>query len=193
MRCSMATFPEALVEAIAQQQLQIAGTPTLSVVSIGPEGYTFDAVIDLYPEVKLGQYKGLRAKCDAVELSDDDVNAALQNYQHAHMLVLEPDVAALGDEVTLDFEGFVDGKAFDGGKGEQFPLLLGSGAFIPGFEEQVVGTGYTRACVYRSRNVRGGTGAAHGTDAAVHQQAEELGATTGKRMEFSGDFEGGDE
>ena len=134
-----ATFPEALVEAIAQQQLQIAGTPTLSVVSIGPEGYTFDAVIDLYPEVKMGQYKGLRAKYDAVELSDDDVNAALQNYQHAHMLVLEPEVAALGDEVTLDFEGFMDGEAFDGGKGEQFPLLLGSGAFIPGFEEQVVG------------------------------------------------------
>jgi len=133
------TFPEALVSAIAEQKLQIAGTPTLSVVSIGPEGYTFDAVIDLYPEVKLGQYKGLRAKYDSVELSDDDVNAALQSYQRAHMLITEPEVAELGDEVTLDFEGFVDGQPFEGGKGEQYPLLLGSGAFIPGFEEQVVG------------------------------------------------------
>ncbi len=134
-----ATFPEALVEAINLQQLQIAGTPSLNVVSIGPEGYTFDALIDLYPEVKLGQYKGLRAKYEPVELSDDDVNAALQDYQRAHIVVTEREEAALGDEVTMDFEGFVDGEPFEGGKAEQYPLLLGSGAFIPGFEAQVVG------------------------------------------------------
>lgn len=134
-----ATFPAALVEAIGQQQLQIAGTPALSVVSIGPEGYTFDALIELYPEVKLGQYKGLRASLQAVELSDDDISSALQDYQRAHMIVTEREQAALGDEVTMDFEGFVDGEPFEGGKAEQYPLLLGSGAFIPGFESQVVG------------------------------------------------------
>lgn len=133
------TFPAALVEAIQSQQLLIAGTPTLEVGTIGPEGYTFHATMELYPEVKLGTYKGLRAPRENVELSDDDVTAALEEYRRAHLVELPRQHAAMGDEVTLDFEGFVDGVAFAGGKAENYPLVLGSGTFIPGFEEQLVG------------------------------------------------------
>lgn len=133
------TYPQALVEAISQSDIQIAGTPTLSVETIGPDGYTFAAVIDLYPEVELGQYKGLSAVYPQVELSNDDTEAALDEYARANPDVQHPERAAMGDEVTLDFEGFVDGVPFEGGKAENYPLLLGSGMFIDGFEEQVAG------------------------------------------------------
>ena len=133
------TYPAALVEAIGQSDIQIAGTPTLTVEEIGADGYTFAAVIDLYPEVQLGQYKGLSAVYPEVELTSDDTEAALEEYARANPHVEHPDRAAMGDEVVLDFEGFVDGVPFEGGKGEGYPLLLGSGMFIPGFEEQVAG------------------------------------------------------
>ena len=133
------TYPQALVEAIQREELLIAGTPTLTVEDIGPEGYTFSAVIDLYPEVTLGEYKGLRAAYPEVALSEEDTQSALEEYARAHLDVTHPERAAMGDEVVIDFEGFVDGVPFEGGKGEQQPLLLGSGYFIPGFEEQVAG------------------------------------------------------
>ena len=143
------TYPQALVEAIGQSDIQIAGTPTLTVEKISGDGYTFTAVIDLYPEVQLGQYKGLTAVYPEVELSSDDTESALAEYARTHPVVEHPDRAAMGDEVTLDFEGFVDGVPFEGGKGEQYPLLLGSGYFIPGFEEQVAG-----AAVGEERDVK---------------------------------------
>ncbi len=133
------TFPAALVEAIQQENIRIAGTPELSVVSIGREGFTFKAVVDLYPEVKLGQYKGLRAVYAAAELSEDDSAAAIDSYLRSHPVEEQPEKAAMGDEVTMDFEGFVDGKPFEGGKAENYPLVLGYGQFIPGFEEQLAG------------------------------------------------------
>lgn len=133
------TFPVALVEAVRQEDISVAGAPELSVESIGPEGYIFTALIDLYPEVKLGQYKGLSAPRPTVELSDDDVTAAIEEYLQNHLAEEHPEKAAMGDEVVLDFEGFVNGVPFEGGKAEQYPLLLGSGYFIPGFEEQVAG------------------------------------------------------
>ena len=133
------TFPAALVEAIASEDIQIAAPPALNVETIGPDGYTFTALIDLYPEVKLGQYKGLSAPWENAELSDDDTNEAIQRFLTEHLVEQEQNRAAMGDEVTLDFEGFVDGVPFEGGKGEGYPLLLGSGMFIPGFEEQVAG------------------------------------------------------
>ena len=133
------TFPVALVEAVRQEDISVAGAPELSVESIGPEGYVFTALIDLYPEVKLGQYKGLSAPRPTVELSDDDVTAAIEEYLQNHLAEEHPKKAAMGDEVVLDFEGFVNGVPFEGGKAEQYPLLLGSGYFIPGFEEQVAG------------------------------------------------------
>lgn len=133
------TYPQALVEAIGREDIAIAGTPTLTVEEIGPDGFTFTALIDLYPEVKLGQYKGLSAVYPEAELSEEDTQAALEEYARAHMTAEHPDRAAMGDEVVLDFEGFVNGVPFEGGKAEEYPLLLGSGYFIPGFEEQVAG------------------------------------------------------
>ena len=133
------TFPIALVEAVRQEDISVAGAPELTVEAIGPEGYVFSALIDLYPEVKLGQYKGLSAPRPQVELSDDDVTAAIGEYLQNHLTEEHPEKAAMGDEVTLDFDGSVDGVPFEGGKAENYPLLLGSGMFIDGFEEQVAG------------------------------------------------------
>lgn len=144
-----ATFPAALTEAVNSQGLMVVGTPTLNIVSIGPDGYDFTALISLYPEVKLGRYKGLKAPYPSVELSDDDVSAAIEDYCRAHTVSQSVGRAAMGDEVTLDFEGFLDGVPFEGGKGENYPLLLGSGAFIPGFEEQVAGI-----CPGEERDIR---------------------------------------
>ena len=134
-----ATFPAALTEAVNSQGLMVVGAPTLNITDIGPSGYLFTALITLYPEVKLGQYKGLKAVYPSVELSDDDTTAAMEEYCRAHTVSQNVDRAAMGDQVTMDFEGFVDGVPFEGGKAEQYPLVLGSGAFIPGFEEQVAG------------------------------------------------------
>jgi len=134
-----ATFPAALTEAVNSQGLMVVGAPELNIVAIGPDGYDFTALITLYPEVKLGQYKGLKAVYPTVELSDNDVTAAVEEYCRTHTVDHPVDRAALGDRVTLDFEGFLDGVPFDGGKGENYPLVLGSGAFIPGFEEHLVG------------------------------------------------------
>ena len=134
-----AVYPQALVEAVQAENISIGGTPSLTVESIGAEGFTFAAVIDLYPEVKLGQYKGLSAVYPTVELSNDDVDAAIAGYLHEHVLPSSPEAAAMGDQVMIDFEGFVDGKPFEGGKAEMYPLVLGSGTFIPGFEEQLAG------------------------------------------------------
>lgn len=134
-----ATFPAALTEAVNSQSLMVVGAPELNILSIGPDGYEFTALITLYPEVKLGQYKGLKAVYPSVELSDDDVTAAMEDYCRDHTLSETVDRAAMGDEVVLDFEGFLNGVPFEGGKGENYPLALGSGAFIPGFEEQLSG------------------------------------------------------
>ena len=168
------TYPQALVEAIQQEDLLIAGTPTLTVEEIGPEGYTFAAVIDLYPEVTLGAYKGLRAAYPEVELSEEDTQAALEEYARAHLDVTHPERAAMGDEVVIDFEGFLDGVPFEGGKGEQQPLLLGSGYFIPGFEEQVAG-----AAVGEERDIRVTFPTAYtpelaGKDAVFHIKVHEI-------------------
>ena len=133
------TFPRALVEAFGQEEILVAGAPELRIVDIGPEGFTFAALAELYPEVKLGQYKGLSASMPQAELSNDDVDKAMEEWLQAHLVEQERDRAAMGDEVTLDFDGSVDGVPFEGGKAENYPLLLGSGMFIDGFEEQVAG------------------------------------------------------
>ena len=133
------TFPRALVEAFGQEEILVAGAPELRIVDIGPEGFTFAALAELYPEVKLGKYKGLAAPMPQAELSNDDVDKAESEWLQAHLVEEERDQAAMGDEVTLDFDGSVDGVPFDGGKAENYPLLLGSGMFIDGFEEQVAG------------------------------------------------------
>ena len=133
------TFAPALVEAVTGENLNVAGQPDLAVVDMGPNGYSFSALLILYPEVTLGQYKGLSAPWTGEELTDLERIDAQEEYRRTHPETTEVEVAENDDEVLLDFEGFVDGVAFPGGKGEQYPLTLGSGTFIPGFEEQLVG------------------------------------------------------
>lgn len=134
-----ATYPQALMEAISQEDLLIAGSPALEIGAIDAESYTFYATIDLYPEVKLGQYKNLTAPYPQIELSEEDTVGAINEYLRAHTIDEHPDKAAMGDQVSIDFEGFIDGVPFEGGNAEKYPLILGSGMFIPGFEEQVAG------------------------------------------------------
>lgn len=134
------TFPAALVEAVTRQGLRLAGTPELTVLSIGAEGYTFSADCELYPPVKIGAYRGLSAPMEQVEITDEDGERAVAEFLRAHSKEIPvAGKCAMGDTAVIDFEGFTDGKPFDGGKGEKYELALGSGTFIPGFEEQVFG------------------------------------------------------
>ncbi len=133
-------YPTAYEEAIAQEKLEPAGYPQIEVESVGKEGFTFKATVPLKPEVKLGQYKGLTAPKSAAAVTDSDIDGELAPYiQRATRLVPVKRKAKKGDTAVINFEGFDNGVPFEGGKGENFPLELGSGSFIPGFEEGVVG------------------------------------------------------
>ena len=135
-------YPTALDAAIKESGYEyVEDKIDLDVESVGPDGLVFKAVITVKPEVKLRGYKTLKAKKAKVEVTDEDVRAELTRLQerNARMVSVEDRAAEMGDTVTFDFEGFVDGVAFEGGKGENHALVLGSGQFIPGFEEQLVG------------------------------------------------------
>lgn len=135
-------LPEAYSKAYDECGLDIVSQPTIDIVQIEKgKPFIFTAEVALKPEVTLGEYKGLTVEKVSVEVTDEDVNAKLEEEQkkNARTVVVEDRAVQDGDEVVLDFEGFVDGVAFEGGKGENYPLTIGSGAFIPGFEEQLVG------------------------------------------------------
>ena len=137
-----ALLPEAYSKAYDECGLDIVSQPTIDIVQIEKgKPFIFTAEVALKPEVTLGEYKGLTVEKVSVEVTDEDVNAKLEEEQkkNARTVVVEDRAVQDGDEVVLDFEGFVDGVAFEGGKGENYPLTIGSGAFIPGFEEQLVG------------------------------------------------------
>ena len=133
-------LPDAYEAAVKEQELDVVGYPEVEVEECGQEGVTFKAVVPVYPEVKLGQYKGLEAPRAEVKVMAADVNARLKDMaeKQARLEVVERAVKK-GDTAEIDFEGFNQGVAFEGGKGEQFDLEIGSGAFIPGFEDQLVG------------------------------------------------------
>ena len=130
-----AAFDEAGIEAVdAPYDLEV---PVMSKA----EGVEMKMKVTTYPEVKLGDYKGLKVEKIETEATDEDVENELKSVQerNSRLIVVEDRAAEMGDTATIDFEGFVDGEAFEGGKGENYPLELGSGSFIPGFEEQVAG------------------------------------------------------
>ena len=134
--------PKAFEQGLKESGLRIVGAPAISDVNVTEErtvAYTFE--VTLYPEVTLGQYKGLSAAKDAVNVTDEDVEKALQDAlkRNARILTVDDREAQLGDTANIDFDGYLDGERFDGGKAEDYDLELGSGAFVPGFEEQVVG------------------------------------------------------
>ena len=136
-------YPEAVTSAINEAELRTVDQPyDLEVpVMSKAEGVEMKMKVTVYPEVKLGKYKGLKASMLPTEATDEDVDKELENMRdrNSRLVSVEDRAAEMGDTAEIDFEGFVDGVAFDGGKGENYPLELGSGSFIPGFEEQVAG------------------------------------------------------
>ena len=134
-------FPEIYDFAVLKQDLKAIGRPSLTNVDINEENIvTLTLTTEVYPEVTLGQYKGLEVEKAAVEVTDAQVEAELNRMQQnvASTETVEK-AAEMGDTANIDFEGFDAGVPFEGGKGENFDLKLGSGQFVPGFEEQVVG------------------------------------------------------
>lgn len=133
-------FPAAYQAALAEAKLEPVDHPSVEVTDVDAEGFTFKATFANYPEVKLGEYKGLSAVKPSAAVSDENVDKRLEQMRerNARLVSVERE-AQNGDTAVIDFEGKKDGVPFDGGKGENYPLELGSGSFIPGFEEQVVG------------------------------------------------------
>lgn len=136
--------PEALAEALKDQKMEdIVTRPDIETVTL-EEGkdVVFKATVVPRPEVKLGEYKGLKIAKDEVKVTDEDVDNQLKHMaDHQAKMVEAPEGAAVedGDFTTLDFKGFVDGEAFEGGEGKDYPLQIGSNSFIPGFETQLIG------------------------------------------------------
>ena len=136
-----ALLPDAYAEAVEAAAIAPVARPEVEVISCSKEeGFTAKATVIVKPEVKVNEYKGLKATKKAVNVTDDEVSAELEALRdrNARMVTVEDRAAKIGDTANIDFEGFVDEVAFEGGKGEGFDLLLGSGQFIPGFEEQIV-------------------------------------------------------
>ena len=134
-------FPDAYEAAVKEKELNVVGYPSVELVGeCTRQGFTFKAVAPVYPEVTLGQYKGLSAPKEEVQVTSEDVDRRLQTLldRNTRLVSVERE-AKEGDTAVIDFEGFLDGAPFDGGKGSNHSLELGSHSFVPGFEEQVVG------------------------------------------------------
>ena len=135
-----ACIPEAFEAAITEAGYDIVGNPKFDLVSMDGD-IVLKAEGFVKPEVTIENYKGIEVEKKVVEISEDEINAEIDKARdrNARFIQESDDAVADGDTVTLDFEGFVDGVAFDGGKGENYELKIGSGSFIPGFEAQIVG------------------------------------------------------
>ncbi len=137
-----ALYPSALDEAIAQSGYEyVEDKVDLDVVSVGKEGLCFKAVITVKPEVEVTEYKGLKAAKKSTAVKETEIQEALEQLQdrNSRLVTVEDRAAQNGDTVVFDFDGYMDDEAFEGGKAENHSLVLGSGQFIPGFEDQIVG------------------------------------------------------
>ena len=133
-------LPDAYEAAVKEQELEVVGYPQVELESCTKDGVVFKCTVAVYPEVKLGQYKGLEAPKAEVKVVAADVNARLKEMADRNSRLVSVERAVKkGDTADIDFEGFDNGVAFDGGKGENFDLEIGSGSFVPGFEDQVIG------------------------------------------------------
>ena len=134
-------LPDAYGAAVKEQELKVVGYPEVELLSVGKEGFSFKASVAVYPEVKLGQYKGLEAPKAEVKVTAADVNARLKEMaeRNSRIVSVEDRAVKKGDIANIDFEGFLDGVPFDGGKSDSHDLEIGSGSFVPGFEDQVIG------------------------------------------------------
>ncbi|SFA73721.1 trigger factor [Selenomonas ruminantium] len=135
--------PKAFADALEEQKIEPVSRPQIDIETLEDgKDLVFKATVTPRPEVKLGEYKGLKVEKKVEAVTDEDVEKQLKTFQDRQgKMVDAPEGSAVkdGDFTTLDFEGFVDGEAFEGGKGQDYPLQIGSGSFIPGFEDQLVG------------------------------------------------------
>ena len=133
--------PQAFEQGVKEAELRFVGAPSITDVKVSDERTAvFTFTVTLYPEVTLGQYKGIEATREPVTVSDEDVNAEVESARkrNARKVSVERE-AQMGDTANIDFDGFLNGERFDGGKAEGYDLELGSNSFVPGFEEQIVG------------------------------------------------------
>jgi len=137
-----ALIPDAYAKEVEGCDLEIVSQPKIDVTQLeAGKAFIFTAEVALKPEVSLGKYKAVKIDKIEVAVTDEEVDAEVQKERenNARTITVEDRAVKDGDMTVIDFEGFVDGVAFEGGKGENYPLTIGSGAFIPGFEEQLVG------------------------------------------------------
>ena len=137
-----AALPDAYTQAIGSSGLDVVGYPEVEIVDdqIGKDGFTFKAIVAVYPEVELGQYKGVSAVKEEAKVTADDVKERLNQMAEREARLVSVDrKVKKGDTAVIDFEGFDNGVAFEGGKGENHELEIGSGSFVPGFEDQIIG------------------------------------------------------
>ncbi len=137
-----AVIPEAYAEAAKESGLEIVARPEIQVTKIAKGNpMEFEAIVTLKPEVKLGKYKGVKVEKVEAEVTDEDIENRLNQdrEQNARLVAADDKEIEEGDQVIIDFEGFVDDKPFEGGKGEDYPLVIGSHSFIDTFEDQLVG------------------------------------------------------
>lgn len=129
------------VEILTEANIEPMAQPALSVQKVNADELEVQILVPVKPQVELGEYKGLEVKKGRVAVTKKEIEEQLANYQtqFAELTVKEDGKVAKGDTAVIDFEGFVDGVAFEGGKGENYPLEIGSGSFIPGFEDQLIG------------------------------------------------------
>ena len=134
-------YPEALDAAATEAELKVVAVTNVEVTEVNADGFTFKATCIVEPEVEVKDYKGIEITKKSTEVTDELVNEEIDRVRdrNSRMVTVEDRAAQMGDTTVIDFEGFADGVAFDGGKAENFNLELGSGNFIPGFEEQIVG------------------------------------------------------
>ena len=136
-----AILPTAYPEAVKEAGLEVVSNPDIDIKAIDENGIVVTAKVFVKPEITVSEYKGLSAIKDAVEVTDEAVMSEIDRVRDRQSREIEVTdrAAAMGDTVTIDFDGYVDGVAFDGGKSENYNLVLGSGSFIPGFEDQIAG------------------------------------------------------
>ncbi|MBE5969901.1 MAG: trigger factor [Lachnospiraceae bacterium] len=134
--------PDAFEKAVKEAEIDIASSPEVEVKKFEKgENFVFEATVAVTPEVKLGTYKGVEIEKRSADVTDEEITAELDKEREANsrLVLVEDRAAEKGDTTVIDYEGFVDGVAFAGGKSEDYPLELGSNTFIPGFEDQIVG------------------------------------------------------
>ncbi len=134
-------YPDAYADAVKESGIEPVAHPEVEITSIDENGFSFKAIVIVKPEVEVTSYKGLKATKKSVTVTVSNINEELEKMRerNGRMVSVEDRAAANGDNTLIDFEGFTDGVAFEGGKGENYPLTLGSNQFIPGFEDQIVG------------------------------------------------------